>query len=162
MNPTRIFGEMRLVLLVVLATTVAGSCQATAGQKAALVSPFAAYAGEWTSAFDGNVWLRLRLDLNSEKLSGSMVHAKDIMLNDDGGLKSVGEEQSTESVSEAVVNPDGLLLTLKDPETQETYRYQMKLVAPANESAELRMIAVDMPPGMAKPKPWKLAKAVPR
>ena len=57
-----------------------------------------------------------------------------------------------------VLNPDGLLLTLKDPDTQETDRYMMRLVAPDNDTAELKMIAMTMPPGMPKPKPWRLVK----
>jgi hypothetical protein len=59
-----------------------------------------------------------------------------------------------------VLNPDGLLLTMKDPDSQETDRYMMRLVAPAKDAAELKMIAMSMPPGMSKPKPWRLTKNV--
>ena len=80
-------------------------------------------------------------------------------MNDNGGLKSVSEEQATEAVSDAVVNPDGLLLTLQDPGTQERDRYQMRLIPPEKESADLKMIGMAMPPGMSKPKPWRLVKS---
>lgn len=156
-----------LVLLAVISVGFFAWCQApphpanaapTAQQKEK-VSPFAGYAGVWTSKFDGKVWLLLKLDLHGEQLSGSLLHPQKIDLNDNGELKSVSEEQINEAVSEAVINPDGLLLTLKDPDTPEIHRYMMRLTAPDNESAELKMIAMTMPPGMPKPKPWRLTKS---
>ena len=122
------------------------------------VSPFAEYEGEWTATFDGKVWLRLHLELRGEQLIGAMLHARELMSNDNGELKSVSEEQSGETISSAALNPDGLLLTMKDPDSQETDRYMMRLVAPAKDAAELKMIAMSMPPGMSKPKPWRLVK----
>ena len=53
--------------------------------------------------------------------------------------------------------PDGLLLTTKDPDTQETNRFTMKLTGEV--TAEIKMSAMKMPPGMPKIKPWKLTKA---
>jgi len=123
------------------------------------ISPFADYAGEWTSTFDGKVWLRLRLELAGDRLIGSLAHARDIALKDSGELKSVSEEQSTETISDAVVNPDGLLLTAKDPDTQETSRWLMRLGSPVKDVADLRMVGEAMPPGMPKPKPWLLVKS---
>src|SRR5215472_5404790 len=84
------------------------------------VSPFAEYAGEWVATFDGKTWLRLTLQLEGEKLAGSLVHARNINLNDNGEVKSVSEDQVTEMIADAVVNPDGLLITLKDTDTQQT------------------------------------------
>ena len=60
-------------------------------------------------------------------------------------------------VQDAQVNPDGLLLTTKDPDTQETNRFTMKLTGES--TAELKMSAMKMPPGMPKIRPWKLTKA---
>ena len=149
---------MRLLLsLVVLSVPIAGWCQAPA--KAKPVSPFLQYAGLWTSVFEGKVWLSLRLELHGDQITGSLVHPKSIEMNDNGGLKSFSEEQSTEAVTDAVVNPDGLLLTLKDAETHEEDRYQMRLVLPDKETADLKMIGMPMPPGMPKPKPWRLVKS---
>ena len=122
------------------------------------VSPFAEFAGEWTATFDGRVWLRLHLELRGDQLAGSFVHPHNLELNDNGELKSVSEEQSSDPIITAVLNPDGLLLTMKDPDSQETDRYMMRLLAPAKDAAELKMIAMSMPPGMSKPKPWKLTK----
>ena len=124
------------------------------------VSPLAEYAGDWTATFDGRVWLRLHLELRGEQLIGAMLHAHEITSNDNGELKSVSEEQSGETITSAALNPDGLLLTMKDPDSQETDRYMMRLVAPAKDAAELKMIAMSMPPGMSKPKPWRLTKNV--
>jgi len=50
------------------------------------------------------------------------------------------------------------VLTAKDPDTQETGRYLMRLVLPAKDAADLKMIGATMPPGMPKPKPWRLLK----
>jgi hypothetical protein len=146
-----------LLSLVVMLMAAAGWCQAP--PKAKPVSPLLEYAGLWTAEFDGKVWLILRLELRGDQMSGSLVHPKSIEMNDNGGLKSVSEEQSTEVVAEAVVNPDGLLITLKSAETQERDRYQMRLILPDKETADLKMIGMPMPPGMPKPKPWRLVKS---
>jgi hypothetical protein len=123
------------------------------------VSPFADYAGQWRATLDGQVWLQLTLELQGEQFTGSLVHPRNITLNDNGEVKSISEEQSTETVTEAVVNPDGLLITLKDRDTQETDRYVMKLVEPTKDAADLKIIGQAMPPGMPKPKPWRVRKA---
>src|SRR5215469_11792577 len=123
------------------------------------VSPLADYAGEWTATFDGKVWLRLTLQLEGEKLAGSLVHARSINLDDSGGVKSIGEDQATETIADAVVTPDGLLITLKDSDTQETVRYMMKLVQPEKAAADLKVVGQAMPPGMPKPKPWRVIKS---
>jgi hypothetical protein len=122
------------------------------------VSPLAEYAGDWTATFDGKVWLRLHLELRGDQLMGAMLHARKLTSNDNGELKSVSDEQAGETITSAVLNPDGLLLTMKDPDSQETARYILRLLAPAKDAAELKMIAMSMPPGMSKPKPWKLTK----
>jgi hypothetical protein len=153
-----------LFSLFVLSSSVAGWCQASptsgaATPKAKPISPLVQYAGDWTSVFDGKVWLRLQLELHGEQLTGSLIHPKNITMNDNGELKSIGEEQSTETVTEAVVNPDGLLLTFKDAETQEIDRYMMRVILPEKLAADLKMIGMPMAPGMPKPKPWRLAKS---
>jgi len=86
-----------------------------------------------------------------------MQHAHDLEFNDEGLLKSVSDNQSTQTVQDAQVNPNGLLLTTKDPDTQETFRFTMKLTGES--TAEIKMNAMEMPPGMPKIKPWKLTKA---
>ena len=153
-----------LLLVVSFATVLSGWGQQArpanpaTGQKKP-VSPLAEYAGEWTATFDGKVWLRLTLQLEGEKLAGSLVHARNINLNDNGEVKSVSEGQATETITDAVVNPDGLLISLKDPDTGESDRYMMKLGPPAKEAADLKMVGQAMPPGMPKPKPWRLTKS---
>lgn len=128
--------------------------------KAKPVSPFAEYAGDWVSTFEGKFWLILQLELHDDQLSGSLVHARNYAVDDSGELKSVSEEQVKEIVTGATVNPDGLLLTFKDPQKQEPDRFLMRITVPAKNAADLKMIAMVMPPGMSKPKPWKLAKTV--
>jgi hypothetical protein len=116
------------------------------------------YAGDWSATFNGVVWLRLQLEMQGETLTGSVVRARKIEVNDSGELKSVSEEMVTEKVTGAEVNPDGLLLQVADTETQETNRYLMKLVA--SDSATIKLIAMAMPPGMPKPRPWVVKRVV--
>ncbi len=152
----------RFVLCLALLVSVPAWCQAPPASppgKPKPVSPFADYAGLWTGKFDDRIWLQVQLTLTGEKLTGSIVHSRDINLADDGGIKSVSEEQTTETVTDAVVNPDGLLLTVKDSNTQESDRFVMKLVMPAKDAADLKMIGQPMPAGMPKPKPWRVVKS---
>lgn len=145
--------------LVVAALACAGAGQTGASApKAKPVSPFAAYSGEWTAAFNGNVWLRFRLQMQGDTMTGSIERPRSVALNDNGELKSVSDERSTEQVTSAEVNPDGLVLTAVDSETKETTRYMMKLIPPANDVADVKVIAMAMPPGMPKPKPWRVSK----
>jgi hypothetical protein len=151
---------MRPLLVVLLLNPVLLAAQSTTPTpKAKPVSPFAEYAGQWTSDFQGHVWLTLQLNLQGDQLQGWMVHPRSVDFTETGELKSISEEQSTEIVTDAVVNPDGLLLTLKDRDTQESDRYAMKLIQPAKDSAELRIVGMAMPPGMPKPKPWRLVRS---
>src|ERR1035441_2790192 len=104
------------------------------------VSPLAEYAGTWTATFDGKIWLSLKLELRGDQLIGLLVHAHSLELNDSGDLKSVSEEQASDPIIAAVLNPDGLLLTVKETDSQDTDRYMMKLVVSAKDSADLKMI----------------------
>ena len=146
-----------LLSLMMLAVSVAGWSQAP--PKAKPVNPLLEYAGEWTSVFEGKVWLSLQLELRGEQLTGSLVRPLKVEISDNGGINSVSEEQLTETVAEAVVNPDGLLLTLQRADTQDRDRYQMRLIPPEKQTADLKMIGMAMPPGMPKPMPWRLVKS---
>ncbi|MGC2111579.1 MAG: hypothetical protein WA655_18830 [Candidatus Korobacteraceae bacterium] len=122
-------------------------------------SPLAEYAGAWVGTFQGHTWMSIRLALQGNQISGTMQHPHDLQFNDNGELKSVGDEQSTAMVENAQLNGDGLLLTVKDSKTQETDHYVMRLTT-AN-TAEVKMVAMSMPPGMPKPKPWMLSRVGP-
>jgi hypothetical protein len=155
----------RLLLpFLVLVIPLAGLGQAppnpgSTPPKAKPVSPLVQYSGDWASSFEGKPWLQLHLELHGDQLTGSLVHPKSFTMNDNGELKSISEEQATQAVTESVVNPDGLLLTFKDTDTQETDRYMMRVLLPDKETAELKMIGMPMAPGMSKPKPWRLVKS---
>jgi hypothetical protein len=143
-------------LIVVLGAGFAGWCQAPTSGSASppqkkKISPFAEYAGGWTSTFDGKIWLRLQLELRGDRLTGALLRARKIDVNDNGELKSVSEEQSGETITDAVLNPDGLLLIVKDVDSQETDRYMMRLVSAAKDAADLKMIGQSMPPGCPSP-----------
>jgi len=155
----------RLILLIVVPLLCAGtqvaqspasSNQSTPGASVKK-SPLVPYAGNWVGTFDGKPWVLLNLSLLGDQFSGSLYHSRHITVNDNGDLKTISEDSITEPLIEGKLNPDGLLLTVKDPETQESSRYLMKLTG--ENTADLKMIGMAMPPGMPKPKPWKLIKA---
>lgn len=123
------------------------------------VSPLAEYAGIWTATFDGKIWLSLQLELHGDQLTGSLVHAHSFEMNDNGELKSVSEDQVSDLIIAAVLNPDGLLMSVNGPDSQDTDRYMMRLVTSQKDAADLKMIAMSMPPGMPKPRPWRLVKS---
>ena len=101
--------------------------------------------------------MTIRLTLQGTQLSGSIQRAQDLQFNDQGEIKGVSEERLNEAVQDATINPDGLLLTVKNPDTQETDRFTLKLTGET--TAEVKMSAMKMPPGMPKIKPWKLMKS---
>ncbi len=151
----------RALLLLVVAVGVAAVAQNSANQapsgKPVRKSPLADYAGAWFGSFEGKVWLTVRLSLQADHLSGSIQRPRNVQFNDQGEIRSVSDDQSIEVVQDAQVNPDGLLLTAKDPDTQETNRYTMRLTGES--TAEIKMSAMKMPPGMPKIKPWKVTKS---
>jgi hypothetical protein len=122
-------------------------------------SPLADYVGVWIGTFQGHAWITVRLTQQGPILSGTLQRARDLEFLDSGELKSVSQERANDSVENAVIQGDGLLITVKDPGTQETSRYVMRLTS-AN-TAELKMVAMSMPPGMPKPKPWILSRLGP-
>jgi hypothetical protein len=122
-------------------------------------SPLAGYAGAWIGIFDGHAWITIHLTQQGTLMSGTVQHQGDVKFTDQGDIKSVGDEQLSGSVENAVLNGDGLLLTVKSGNPQQTDRYVMRLVGP--DTAELKMVAMSMPPGMPKPRPWKLSRVGP-
>jgi len=152
----RRLGALLFFAIVVTTAVAAQTAAQSNSEKPVKKNPLAAYAGTWTGAFEGKTWLTVKLALQADRLSGSIQRPRNLQFSDQGEIKSVGEEQSTEVVQDAQVNPDGLLLTTKDPDTQETNRFTMKLTGES--TAEIKMSAMKMPPGMPKIKPWKLTK----
>ncbi len=121
-------------------------------------SPLLPYAGNWIGAFENKPWILLNLNLVGEQFSGSVQRARSIDLNDNGELKHVSEEFVTLPLVDAKLTPDGLLISYKHPDTQEIDRYVMKLTG--DSTAEIKMVAMNMPPGMPKAKPWKVMKVI--
>lgn len=149
-----------VLVLLVLATslaTVAQTAMAPQGPNApARKSPLAPYAGAWIGMFDGHVWMSIRLNLQANEITGSVQRAQEFKFNDNGGLQSVSQDQITEGVQNGVLRGDGLLLTVKNPGTQQVSHYVLRLTGP--DTAELKMVAMSMPPGMPKPMPFKLSR----
>ena len=126
-------------------------------QKPVKKNPLLPYPGNWIGAFEDKPWILLNLNLAGEKFSGSLQRTRTFDLNDNGEIKHVSDDFVTYPLVDGVLNPDGLLLTFKDPSMQEPQRYIMKLNTDAT-AAEIKMIGMEVRPGMAKPKPWKLMK----
>lgn len=149
-------------LLVVAVTAMAvAQTSMTQGMQNAPVrkSPLAGYAGAWIGTFDGKAWITIRLTQQGTAMSGTLQRQNDVKFTDQGDIKSVGEELLVGSVQNAELNGDGLLLTVKENGTQQTDRYLLRLTG--EQTAEVKMVAMSMPPGMAKPKPWKLSRVGP-
>ncbi|MGB8768628.1 MAG: hypothetical protein WCC92_03370 [Candidatus Korobacteraceae bacterium] len=149
-----------IVVMVALTLVSAGWSQTSSRQttpdQAVRKSPLAGYAGTWIGTFEERPWLTVRLTLQGQLLSGSLSRAHDLQFNDAGEIKSVSDTQITETIEDATLNGDGLLLTAKNPDTHETDRFTMRLKSET--TAELKMSAMSMPPGMPKPNPWKLTR----
>ena len=152
--------RLAIPVMIVLALSSAvwsqTSSRQTTPDKPVKKSPFVPYAGTWTGTFEARTWLTVQLSLQGQQLSGSLVRAHDLKFSDAGEIKSVGDTQVTEVIQDATLNGDGLLLTAKNPETNETDRFTMRLMSET--TAELKMSAMSMPPGMPKLKPWKLTR----
>lgn len=129
----------------------------TQAQNQVRKSPLAPYAGTWTADFEGKQFLIVRLALNGDRMTGSVQHPQSIELYDNGELKSISADHSSELLQDAKITGDGLLLTVKDETTSELDRFAMQLTSET--TANIKMLAMSMPPGMPKPKPWKLTKS---
>ncbi len=152
----------RVLSLAMLAVTLscigyAQTSMTPAMQNApARKSPLADYAGAWIGTFEGRPWLTVRLALQGNQVSGTIQRPQDLQFADSGDLKSVGDEKLTWTVENSQLTGDGLLLTVKNADNPQSDRYVIRLTT-AN-TAEVKMVAMSMPPGMPKPKPWTLSR----
>jgi hypothetical protein len=119
-------------------------------------SPLVPYAGTWTSAVAGRRFVTLQLAIRAGKVIGSLQHPRNVDFADNGEVKNFSDDFSAGLLQDAEITGDGLLLTVKDESTNEVDRFSMQLTG--DTTATLKMLAMSMPPGMAKPKPWKLTK----
>ncbi len=151
------------VFLPLLALSAIASAQTSMTQgmqnAPARKAPMSEYVGAWIGTFEGHTWMTIRLELQGKQLFGTLQRPQEVQFDDRGEIKGIGEAQLTATVENAVLQGDGLLLTVKDPNSPEPDRYLLRLTS-AN-TAELRMVAMSMPPGMPKPKPWKLSRVGP-
>jgi hypothetical protein len=151
------FGWLLLFAMIAI-TTLAAQTAKPADNKPVKKNPLEAYAGTWTATLDGNAWMTVKLALQGEQMAGSIQRPHNLTFNDNGEVKSVSEERVTEIVENAQINGDGLLLTAKGADAKESDRFLLRLTG--ENTAEMKMLAMSMPPGMAKPKPWKLTRVV--
>lgn len=155
----------RLLLIALLLATCAAVAPAqtsmTPGMQNAPArkSPLEEYVGSWIGLFQGHAWITVKLQRQGPDLLGTVQRAHELQFQNSGDLKSVGEEQTTGNIQKAVLQGDGLQLTVQDPNTQATEHYVLRLMS-AN-TAELRMAGMAMQPGMPKPKPWELSRVGP-
>jgi len=121
-------------------------------------STLAEYAGSWIGMFQGHTWLTIRLTPSGDQLTGTLQRAQDVKFDNKGDVESVSADKWSGSFESVQLSGDGLLLTVKNPGTQATDRYIMRLTH--NTVAEVQM-AMFVPPPMPRPKPWKLMKVGP-
>jgi hypothetical protein len=150
-----------IMLMIALSAVALAQTSMTPGMQnsPARKSPLADYPGTWIGTFDGHTFVSLRLVVDASQVTGTMLRPNQVQYTDRGDIKSISDEKSTNAVESAVLNGDGLMLTVKDPSTQETTHYLMRLTTAG--TAEVKMVAMSMPPGMPKPKPWTLSKVGP-
>ena len=146
------FLMLSFAIVAAAQTSMAPAMQNAPARK----SPLAEYAGSWIGTFQGHTWITVKLNPQAGELTGTLQRPHDLQWQNSGELKSVGEEQTTAAVEKAVLQGDGLLLTVKDPGTQQIDHYVMRLMS-AN-TAELKMSGMAMQPGMPKPRPWQLSR----
>ncbi len=146
------------LLMLSFAIVAAAQTSMTPGMQNAPArkSPLAEYAGSWIGTFQGHTWITVKLNNQANNLTGTLQRPHELDFANSGELKSVGEEQTTSTVENAVLQGDGLLLTVKDPSTNQTEHYVLRLMS-AN-IAELKMSGMNMKPGMPKPRPWQLSR----
>ncbi len=135
-------------------TSMSPAMQNAPARKASLTE----YVGSWIGTFQGHTWLTIRLVQSGDRLSGTLQRAQEVKLNNQGDVESVSGEKWSGSFESAQLTGDGLLLTVKNPGTQATDRYLMRLTH--NTVAEVQM-AMSVPPAMPRAKPWKLIKVGP-
>lgn len=149
-----------LIMIAVALFSLSGeaqtSSQHSAQEAAARKPPEAPYLGTWTGMFQGHAWIILKLEMVNDRLTGSLQHPHSFDFTDQGDLKTISDDQITETLQKSTITGDGLLLTMIDPATSETNRYALKLTG--DKTGELKMVAMSMPPGMPKPKPWKVTR----
>jgi hypothetical protein len=124
----------------------------------ARTSSLAEYVGSWIGVFQGHTWLTIRLAQNGDQLAGTLQRAQEVQFNHQGDVESVSVEKWSGSFENVQFDGDGLWLMVKDPGTQETERYLMRLTQ--DSVAEVQMVATE-PPAMPKAKPWKMIKVGP-
>lgn len=111
------------------------------------------FLGTWHAEFRGKTFLRIKLEKQQDKLTGTASHF-DVKLDDTGELTSAEEADGSNPIIEAKLTDGILRITLKDEDSQDTLQCEMKLTG--TDQAELRML---VPPDVPKPKWWKLLRA---
>jgi hypothetical protein len=119
-------------------------------------TPLSEYAGAWIGIFQGHTWFTIRLMQRGDQLVGMLQRPNDVQFDDQGEVKNVSDEKWAARIESAQLNGDGLLLTVKDPGTEKTDRYLVRLTS--DTTAEVKIVAMPMPPGIPQPKPWRLTK----
>ena len=154
----------RLVLVAVTATALCAGVWAQTSMSPGLQnapareSSLAEYAGSWIAVVQGHTWFIIRLAQSGNHLTGTLQRAQDVQLNDLGDVASVSGEKWSGSFESVQPDSNGLWLTVRDPGTQETERYLMRLTH--DSVAEVQMVAPESP-AMSKAKPWKMLKVGP-
>ena len=115
--------------------------------------PAKAFVGTWQTQFQGRVFLTIKLENESGKLTGSISHMQ-IGLDNQGELTSAEPQEGEDAFTEAKVTGNTLHLTSKSATGQDITQYEMEIIGA--DQAEFRI--VNLPTSSTAPKPWKLQK----
>ena len=118
-------------------------------------SPLSSYQGKWQATFQGKPFFVLDLSLDSDKLSGTVTHTRDIHVNAKGELDKVTEDMSEETITETKIANGALRITAKN-DTEDSNSYEMRLTG-KNEGT-IRVLMIDAPPDVPKVQPWKITR----
>lgn len=133
-----------IVSLFVTATICLAQSPAPASQP-----QMASFAGTWKSKFRNKTWLTLTLAPSGKGLTGTLLHALQVVANDSGEVTAVSEEMGDESkITRAELEGDLLTLRAEDSEGHAD-TYEMRLTGP--DTAELRSTDGDDSPSTRKP-----------
>src|SRR5260370_35116873 len=125
------------------------------GEKTPEKPPLRGLVGVWKVSFQGKTFTVLVLQLENDKLAGTL-STGEVDLADDGEVSNVNQEVG-EARAIFDIKLDGQILSFKDKDGDDVNFLEMKLTG--ENRADLRFLMPDqLPQGMPVPKPFRLTR----